>query len=835
MSQTESTKAYMWMIIAAGAAGAVYALWRLPVAALDARFWVLAVATVGLGPRVTIQLPNFRSHVAISDTFIFLTLLLFGGEAAILLATIEAFCSAWLFCNFKFTVVFNAAVMSCSTGLVVLALHSTFGDVVALTKGSSAGTFYVALCLMALVQFASNSGLASIYGALRSRQPLWQTWKTHYLWTSLTYVAGAAAAGVLARLVQVVGFNVVIATTPIIGVIYMTYRVYLKNLDISLRQASQAEKHAAELRAQAGALAASEERFRSSFDYAPIGIALVSPEGRWLKVNRSLCEIIGYTEEELLAADFQSLTHPDDLGGALIRLDDLCRERAQACQSELRYLHRDGRVVWVLWSASAVRAEGAKDLHLIFQIQDITDRQRAEHQLRHDALHDALTGLPNRARFVQRLALAIERARRDESYRFALLFLDLDRFKYINDSLGHLVGDQLLVGLARRLEPCLRQNDTLARLGGDEFTILIEEMREPDEAARVAERVRAELARPFVLDGHEVFTSASIGIAAGSAHYERAEDVLRDADTAMYQAKRAGKARHEIFDQAMHEAAKDTLTLETDLRHALERNELRLLYQPIVRLNGGRIIGFEALLRWEHPRRGLLSPSAFIDLAEETGLIVPVGNWALHEACRQARVWHEQFPDEAPLSISVNLSGRQFAQPGMVDLIKRTLHETRLPAASLTLEITESVAMDDAEGAAALLRQLQDLGVQLSIDDFGTGYSSLSYLHRLPVSTLKIDRSFVSRLSTHKENNAVVRTIITLARGLGLTVVAEGVETYAQANQLRALDCDAGQGFLFAQPLVSQDATDYLIAAYDFTPLSPASFDYLQPLSDTLM
>ncbi len=426
--------------------------------------------------------------------------------------------------------------------------------------------------------------------------------------------------------------------------------------------------------------------------------------------------------------------------------------------------------------------------------------EETKEHFRHAAFHDSLTGLPNRAMFTELLKAEIESSKRREDHMFAVLFLDLDRFKNINDSLGHTHGDLLLVAFAERLERTLRPLDTLARFGGDEFAILLSGMTDATDAVRVAQRIQNELSQPFVLDKNSAFATASIGIALSSSGYDRPEDILRDADTAMYRAKENGKARYEVFDHGMHARAVSRLQLESDLRHAVEQNEFCVHYQPIVSLQTGRLAGFEALLRWNHPRRGIVMPADFIPVAEETGLIVPIGEWVLKEACARVRKWQIDSPSHRSLSLSVNLSARQVAQPDLLERIKEALAATKLNPHCLKLEITESVVMENAEAAALMFKQLRSLGVQLSIDDFGTGYSSLSYLHRFPLNYLKIDRSFVSRLTTDNDN-AIVRTISTLARNLGMEVIAEGIETEEQHQQLKMLGCEYGQGYLFSRPV----------------------------------
>jgi diguanylate cyclase (GGDEF)-like protein len=442
---------------------------------------------------------------------------------------------------------------------------------------------------------------------------------------------------------------------------------------------------------------------------------------------------------------------------------------------------------------------------------DITDRKRAEAQLIHNALYDSLTQLPSRALFLDRLGQATKRAKQEQGYLFAVLFLDVDRFKIVNDSLGHLMGNQLLFSVARILKNCLRSTDTVSRLGGDEFAILLEAIHDISDATLVADRIHKALSSPLFLDQSEVFVTVSIGIALSTIDLEQPEDILRDADTAMYRAKAQGKACYEVFDLAMHTHAVASLQLETDLRRAIARQEFLVYYQPIVCLLTRNIVGFEALLRWQHPERGLVPPDEFIPLAEETGLIVPIGWWTLREACRQLRDWQQQFPTTQPLTINVNLSGKQFSQPDCLQQVEDVLASTQMAVGSLKLEITESAIAQKPDMSTALLRQLQKRNIQLCIDDFGTGYSSLSRLQNFPINTLKIDRSFVKRLGTLGENLEIVRAIVTLAHNLGMDVVAEGVEVPDQVTALMALQCQYGQGYFFSQPVNSETAQAMLV------------------------
>jgi diguanylate cyclase (GGDEF)-like protein/PAS domain S-box-containing protein len=431
---------------------------------------------------------------------------------------------------------------------------------------------------------------------------------------------------------------------------------------------------------------------------------------------------------------------------------------------------------------------------------DITARRAVEEQLRHDALHDALTGLPNRHLFMERLARAVLQEKRRDGYLFAVLFLDLDRFKVVNDSLGHAVGDELLVAVAGRLRNAVRETDTVSRFGGDEFAVLLDDLGAVEDAVRAADRIQAALSAPVSLSGYEVFTSASIGIALSSTAYGRPDHLMRNADMAMYRAKAAGTGRHELFDRAMHALALTRLQMETDLRRGIERDEFSLHYQPIVSLRTGRIAGVEALLRWQHPERGWIAPLDFVPPAEETGLILQIGRRVIGDACRQLREWQARSPAARELSVSINLSVRQFSQADLVEQVREALADSGIAPHLLRLEVTESVVVDNVEAAAATLARLKALGARVYLDDFGTGYSSLSSLHRLPIDALKVDRSFVSRIG-EGGGEQMVRTVATIARNLDLAVVAEGIETPRQLDLVRALGCEYAQGYLFSAPL----------------------------------
>ncbi len=554
----------------------------------------------------------------------------------------------------------------------------------------------------------------------------------------------------------------------------------------------------------------SEQRLRLTFEQSPIGKAITTPSGQFVQVNRAFCQFLGYSVQELLGMSISEVTHADDLMTGYGMLQRLLDGDISDFQQERCYRRKTGTLVHAIARVALIRDRLGKPLHIVNQVIDITERKRMEKQMLHDALHDTLTGLPNRALFLDRLQQAIARAERDSSRLFAVLFLDIDRFKVVNDSLGHRVGDQLLVAIARRLQQCLRPGDTIARLGGDEFALLLDNIQAVMDATHIAEQIHQLLQFPFQLNGYDVFATASIGITLNPQTKAQAESLLRDADTAMHRAKKQRRGHYLLFETDMYDQAVAMLEIESDLRRSLERNELRVFYQPIVCLASGQLSGFEALVRWQHPKRGLVSPVEFIPIAEETGLIVPIGMWVLEEACRQLQEWKMQFPQSSEIAMSVNLSPRQLSSPNLVEKIGCILNKVALSPFQLKLEITESGIMESATTAKTLLRALSDRNIQLCIDDFGTGYSSLSRLHAFPIGTLKIDRSFVQEMITDDGKAKIVQAIVALSHALGMGVIAEGIETEEQLAVLRSLGCDYGQGFWFARPLPADQAADLL-------------------------
>jgi PAS domain S-box-containing protein len=559
-------------------------------------------------------------------------------------------------------------------------------------------------------------------------------------------------------------------------------------------------------------LAERDQLFQLITENAADMIAVVDGAGRRIYNSPAYEHVLGYSAEELKTTSSIEQIHPDDRARVL-EAAHKARSTGQGKRLEYRIRHRDGSWRILESTASAVRNQKGETEKLVIVNRDISERKRAEEMLAHSAFHDGLTNLPNRALFLDRLQRAFALSKRHPGYKFAVLFIDIDEFKVFNDSLGHTVGDELLVQIGQRLTASLREidtisrpqlsesrkDDTLARLGGDEYTVLLEDIRNPSDAIRVAERLQSRLAAPLVAHGYEIVVTASVGIALSAAQCAQAEDLLRDANLAMYRAKRTGKARCEVFDIAMHAGAVRRLALETELRKGLELGEFRTHYQPIISLKSGRITGFEALTRWQHGDR-LLAPAEFIAVADETGLILPMNRLLLREACEQLRSWHAQFPAEPPLTMSVNITSKEFSYPNLAEGIGETLKQTGLDPNNLQLEITETIAMADPEKAASVLSQLKALGVRLSVDDFGTGYSSLSRLQQFPVDSLKIDRAFISRMDSDGESHKIVQIIIMLAQNLGLVTIAEGTETEEQVNQLRVLACGSAQGYYFSKP-----------------------------------
>jgi diguanylate cyclase (GGDEF)-like protein len=558
----------------------------------------------------------------------------------------------------------------------------------------------------------------------------------------------------------------------------------------------------AQLQQAEDALHAQKEQFQAVLDAVPGGVSWINTELVYLGANEHLTSLFGLKPQDFVGQPIGFLNNSPAFSNFV---HEFVHSAEQNGSRELDVVVDGERHVFLFMAKKYRLGQSA-----LFVGIDITDRKLAEEKLFRNAFYDKLTGLPNRSLLLERMERSLAYARRHKNYLFAVLFLDFDGFKNVNDSLGHTNGDRLLASMARRLESATRSMDTVARLGGDEFVILLEDIEGLHSATHIAERIQRALVIPFTLEGQEVFMSVSIGITLNTVPYEQTDELLRDADTAMYRAKILGRNRYEVFDRQMHEQAMNRLQMETDLHKGIEQKAFLLHYQPIVDIGARRLNGFEALVRWQRPQRGFTSPGEFLGLAEETGLIVQIDRWVMTEACRQINEWRAQFPNFEDLTVAVNLSSRQFLRRDFLEFVRAMLEETGLPPRYLKMEITESALMENIQTVAAILNELRDLGIRISIDDFGTGYSSLSYLHRLPLNTLKVDRSFISDMETKQENHEIVRAIVTLAHNLHMNVVAEGIETESQLERCRELSCEFAQGHYFSKALTVEDATQLL-------------------------
>jgi diguanylate cyclase (GGDEF)-like protein/PAS domain S-box-containing protein len=793
--------AYAFVVFAAGVVALTLSLTapaRLP---LDTRYLLLCFCAMTLGTRFYVKAPRANVLVPLYYFFGLLAALVYEPYAAIPLVAASALASSLRLGRRGGLVVHDSALASAAT----LAAAWTAGQLgVYLGAGVMSAPALLALTF-AVTQAAAETVPSYLYA------PKWGDGRAglrervaSFFWAATAYMLPLCFALLVAQLIPAGALDAFVWAATALA---LAHALYLDNRRAGSFEASERS----ESEGLGTGTDANASGYYAAFNYTAIGMAVLSAKGTLLWVNRSLCIFLGYSEPELLGSSLNSITRQEDLEIADAALKSMLEQQKDLLELEVRHQRRDGEQVWALWNVARYQDPSDEQLYLLLQLQDITERRQSEEKLRHDAFHDPLTGLPNRALFADHVKLTIARAKRAPGRHFAILFCDLDRFKVINDSLGHMVGDQLLAEVARRLEKCLREGDTVARVGGDEFTILLEDLDNEAEAEDVANRIQAEVSAPILLDGREVYTTMSIGLVTGNGDSRDPEDLLRDADTAMYRAKSLGKARHVIFDHTMHASAINLLQIETDLRKALDKSQFFLQYQPIVSLDDFRVCGFEALIRWHHPERGLVSPLDFIPIAEDTGQIIAIGEWALNEACRQMHRWETAYPVAAPLFISVNLSCKQFNHPLLIEQVADVIKRTRISPRRLKLEITESAVMDNIDSATSMLRQLRDIGVQLAIDDFGTGYSSLSYLHKFPIDTLKIDRSFVTRMAENPENIEIVRTIIMLAQVLGMDVIAEGVETKEQLKILRDLKCEYGQGYYFSRPATAPDVEKIII------------------------
>jgi diguanylate cyclase (GGDEF)-like protein/PAS domain S-box-containing protein len=592
-------------------------------------------------------------------------------------------------------------------------------------------------------------------------------------------------------------------------------RSLAQNAAIALENArlyAQTRKEISERALIEAELRQSEERFSLAANGANDGLWDWDLDDDHIYYSPRWKEMLGYAEDELNAnlQEWFARIHPQDLVEAQLAISAHLEGVSDHFEHEYRIRHQNGSYLWVLTRGLAIRDAAGNAYRMAGSQTDITSKKRAEEKLSHDALHDSLTGLPNRGLFLDRLERVIELTNRNKDYVFAVLFLDIDRFKNVNDRYGHLVGDDLLIAVGERLCSSTRASDTVSRLGGDEFVVLVEDIENLDEAITISSRIHEKICQPFIIDGHEIFTSCSIGIIKNDESYARAGDFLRDADFAMYRAKSDGRSRYIVFDSDMRTDLMDRIWMEHDLQQAIAEGQFCLNYQPILSLRTGRLVGFEALIRWLHPTQGLIEPMLFIPLAEETRMIIPIGRWVIEEACQQLKEWGEKYPGDQPLTMSVNISGVQLSSQEFVNQVEEIITYAGINPSHLTFEITERMIVEDNLVATKVISRLRDLGVRVHLDDFGTGYSALSYLQRYPIDILKIDRAFIGKIEENGETVEIIKAILNLARDLNMSVIAEGIETEYQFDLLKELNCHFGQGYYFAKPMTPEAAEGML-------------------------
>jgi diguanylate cyclase (GGDEF)-like protein/PAS domain S-box-containing protein len=783
---------------------------RLPEALPHLPLWLALATASAIASRQKLRLPlgNSSSNLSIAYTIDFASLLVLGPDATMLVALVSGWAQSTNKAsrtNPAYRTIFNIAILVLTVQITGRAFE---------LAGGRFGVFDPAMLMPLLVAvlsyFVINSILVATVIGLSSRQHLWKVWYTDFLWTGPSYFVGAAAASAAAAAWTLGwGWLIPLAAAPV----YLTFRSYRVYLDrIAAETKHHTEIQALHEKAVEALRAAKESEQRYAL------AAAGSNDGLWdwdltsdaFYVSDRWKLMLGLSSDVPIQRvdDWFKHVHPDDTTDLRRVLDRHLTGHTAHFEHEYRMRHQSGRYQWVLCRGVAVQNEQNVPIRIAGSQTDVTEQRRVQDDLQHAALHDGLTGLANRALFSELLERALSKTRRSASYVCAVLFIDLDHFKLVNDSYGHVIGDQFLVAIGKRLLQCLRPGDALARLGGDEFAILLDDVGESPVASVISERLHTTLRAPFELEGREIWASASIGIAFSNGHHQDPEELLRDADTAMYRSKAQGRSQTQTFDPSMHESAIGRLTLETELRRAIDRQEFVVYYQPIIELETRDVCGFESLIRWPREDGSITPPIDFIPVAEETGLIAPITRIVLFEACRQVAEWQRHF--ERPLTLTVNISTKLFDRPTLVAEVREAISSTGLLPGSLRLEITESFLVNGSDQVVARLDELRSIPVELYLDDFGTGFSSLSYLHRYRLDALKIDRSFISRIGELHRDAPIVASIVNLAKELGMGVIAEGVETVAQAERLVALECPHAQGYLFSHPLSVEDARAFL-------------------------
>jgi diguanylate cyclase (GGDEF)-like protein/PAS domain S-box-containing protein len=799
----------MWLAIAlAGALALTAALVAMASPTAPNRLHTMvALLFVAVAAWFPVQIPRTKYSIGAADVFVFLMLSVLGPPAAVLAVGFEGAIGAWRGSKRLSSRISTPAAAMASMAICGALFEALWPLVVGLGLKAPTAKLIVLLPLAFVPFVLPTFALMATVTLKKGRWPDLRQWFSSFSWLAGIYLAAALVAGIVQLNASQHGLATIAAVAlAALGVVAL--------LRVSIAH-NEAEHRAQETRVSQAQREAEQNqlRFAAAFTHAAIGMAIVDARGRIVRVNQSLCELLAHDEAALAGQRFVEMLRPSDPALFERQSRDVTERSAAATDAvELRCTAGDGGELWVALHCGRYNDSGSAEDGLIYQVQNITSRQLAEARLQHIAYHDSLTELPNRAYFHAQLAKAVESSRTDPGMRFAVMFLDLDRFKVVNDSLGHFYGNELLREVGRRIQQCLRRKEVVARLGGDEFAVLLHDLHDSDDGTVLAGRILHALSQPLPIGGTEIIPSASIGVTFSDLGYRSVDELLRDADLAMYEAKATGRGRVAVFDRTMHERIADKLALEADLRHAIGEGELSLSYQPLFDLEPYRLVGFEALARWQHPTRGAVSPAVFVALAEEAGHIEALTAWVIEKAVEQLAAWHRAAPHMAHLGISVNISGRDLAQPDFVERVLRVLHRHGVASGRLTLEITETVLMNRLDMVRDAIARLRAVGVRLAIDDFGTGYSSLAYLGTLPVDCLKIDRSFVAAMDGGSEYVEIVRAVLTLGQALGKNVVAEGIETADQLATLRRLGVPAGQGYLLSRPLRPEQVPALLYA-----------------------
>ena len=799
----------MWLAIALAGASALVAAIAVMVspAAPDRLQTLVALLFVAVAAWFPVRIPRTKYSIGAADVFVFLMLSVLGTAPAVLAVGLEGLIGSW-----RGTKRLSSRISTPAAGMASMAVCGVIFQALwplLVEQGLNPPVARLIVLLpAAFVPFVLPTlALMATVTLKKGAWPNLREWFSSFSWLASLYLAAALVAGIVQLSTNQHGM----AT---IGAVALAALAMVALLRVSVAH-SEAEHRAQETRVSQAQREAelNQLRFAAAFTHAAIGMAIVDARGRIVRVNQALAALLARGEERLVGQPFIDMLHPSDAALFERQSRDVAERAGAATYSiELRCTAGDSTELWVALHCGRYKDPDSSEDGLIYQLQDITSRQVAEAQLQHLAYHDSLTELPNRAYFHAQLSKAVEASRTNPDVRFAVMFLDLDRFKVVNDSLGHFYGNELLREVGRRVQQCLRRNEVVARLGGDEFAVLLRELHDTDDGMVLAERILQALSKPLPIGGTEIVPSASVGVTFSDLGYRTVDEMLRDADLAMYEAKAAGRSRVAVFDRTMHERIADKLALEADLRHAIGEGELTLSFQPLFDLEPHRLVGFEALARWVHPTRGPVSPAVFITLAEETGHIEALTAWVVEKSIAQLAAWHRAAPHMVHLGVNVNISGRDLAQPDFVERVLSVLHRHGVASNRLTLEITETVLMNRLNMVRDAIARLRSAGVRMAIDDFGTGYSSLAYLGTLPVDCLKIDRSFVAAMADGAEFVEIVRAVLTLGQALGKKVIAEGIETAEQLSTLRRLGVHAGQGYLLSRPLPPEQVPALLYA-----------------------